>query len=342
MRRKNRALLRYFCAAAAVIVVLGSVFSASAATLHDRLVPIGKTAGIKLFADGVIVVETTEVETEKGKVTPAKNAGLTTGDIILTVDGKKVSENAELAAALEGRDGVKTEFVIQRGSGEKTLLVTPVKDLRGKVCIGASVRDSIAGIGTITYYDPETQTFGALGHGICQGEDGELFPLGEGCLVPSSVVGINKGEAGKPGELLGVFDSDGDCGKILINSEQGIFGELGADELYPENFSEPAISCGEGVKQGKAQILSNIFGETVEFYEIEIVKIAGADRQTRNFQFVVTDPALLEATGGIVQGMSGSPIIQDGKLVGAVTHVLVNDPTRGYGIFIENMLDAAA
>lgn len=341
MKRKNTPLLRCACAVAAMLIVFGSAFSASAGRLPEKLVPIGRTAGIKLFAEGVIVVETTEIETQNGKASPARDAGISAGDIILTVEGKKVTENAELSAALEGREEKKTELRVQRGETERTFSVTPVKDVRGKVCIGASVRDSIAGIGTITYYDPETGTFGALGHGICQSESGELFPLGSGCLVPSSVVGINKGEAGKPGELLGVFDSDGDCGKILINSEQGIFGELEGDELYPENFAASALPLSETVEKGKAYVLSNVFGENVSEYEIEIIKIINLDRATRNFQFRVSDDVLLEATGGIVQGMSGSPIIQNGKLVGAVTHVCVNDPTTGYGILIENMMDAA-
>ena len=341
MKTKNRPLLRHLGVFAVLLIFWGSGFSASAASLPERLVPIGKTAGIKLFAPGVIVVKLSEVETQKGKAAPAKEGGILAGDIILSVGGKEVKENAELSSALEDRAGKKTEFVVLRGEKEKKVFVTPIEDIRGKVCIGASVRDSIAGLGTITYYDPETETFGALGHGICCGEGGELFPLGEGCLVPSSVVGINKGEAGKPGELLGVFDSNGDRGSILINSEQGIFGELEADELYPQSFSGDSVPLGRGIEKGKATILSNVCGETVGCYEVEIVKIWGADRETRNFQIRVTDHALLEATGGIVQGMSGSPIIQNGRLVGAVTHVSVNDPSMGYGIFIENMLDAA-
>ncbi|MBR6772188.1 MAG: PDZ domain-containing protein [Clostridia bacterium] len=341
MKKRNTPLLRYAGAAAALFIVLSSAFSAAAGRLPEMLVPVGRTAGIKLFAPGVIVVETSGVETRSGRAEPAADAGIIPGDIILAVEGNAVDENAELISALDGRAGIKTRLRILRDEDEKNVFVIPVENLRGQVCIGASVRDSIAGIGTITYYDPQTETFGALGHGICQSENGGIFPLGSGCLVSSAVVGINKGQAGKPGELLGVFDSDGDCGNILVNSERGLFGELEEDELYPENFGEEAIPTGDA-KKGSAVIMSNISGENVSSFQIEIIKLSEGNRTTRNFRFRVTDAALIGATGGIVQGMSGSPVIQDGKLVGAVTHVCVNDPTVGYGIFIENMLDAAA
>ena len=175
MKTKNRPLLRHWGAFAVLLIFLGSAFSASAAELPERLVPVGRTAGIKLFAPGVIVVEISEVETQNGKVCPAKDGGILAGDIILSVGGKEVKENAELSSALEDRAGKKTEFVVLREEKEKKVFVTPVSDIRGKVCIGASVRDSIAGIGTITFYDPETETFGALGHGICCGEGGEPY-----------------------------------------------------------------------------------------------------------------------------------------------------------------------
>ena len=342
MKKGNKRLLSSVLVFALLLFAAGRGASAYAAELPEKLVPIGRTAGIKLFADGVVVLATGEVETPAGALSPAESGGLMPGDVILYVNGERVTENEMLSSSLEGRAGQKTEFKIRRGDGEKTLWVTPAEDLKGDCCIGASVRDSIAGIGTITYYNPEDGTFGALGHGICQSESGELFPLGSGCLVPSEVVGVNKGAAGKPGELLGAFDSDGDCGEIRANTERGIFGSLEADGLYPENLNGEALSLGDKAEKGKAYVLSNVFGGNVAKYEIEIVKTANVDRLTKNFQFRVSDAVLLEATGGVVQGMSGSPIIQNGKLIGAVTHVSVNDPTVGYGILIENMLSAAA
>ncbi|MBR4940503.1 MAG: PDZ domain-containing protein, partial [Clostridia bacterium] len=269
-----------------------------------------------------------------------KAAGLKPGDLITAVNGRIITENRDLRAALSECAGVKTELRVNRNGQELTLTVTPEKGLKGEVKIGASVRDSMAGIGTVTYFDPEASTFGSLGHGICQSENGCLFPVGSGCLVPSTVVGVNRGTEGEPGELLGEFEGDKNSGNLTGNTVSGLFGEIEKDSAFFLNGDEKAIPVGEGIKKGKAYIMSNIYDKEVNLYEIEVVKIVNSERETRNFIIRVTDTVLLEATGGIVQGMSGSPIIQNGKLVGAVTHVLVNDPTMGYGILIENMLNS--
>ncbi|MDD6263039.1 MAG: SpoIVB peptidase [Clostridiales bacterium] len=330
-----------FAVSAAMIFTFAAVPTAAAYS-PESLVPVGRTVGIKLYADGVIVLGLSPFDTPRGAVCPAKDAGICVGDVILSVENQKVTTTDGLQSALSGRAGKETALEILRGDGEISVTVVPEADPGGNVRIGASVRDSMAGIGTLTYYDPETQTFGALGHGICDGNTGMLVHLGSGCLVPSSVIGVQKGISGEPGELLGVFDSENDCGRLAGNTDCGLFGTLDSSELYPELLCGNALPVKNSAEKGRAYILSNISGGEVRQYEIEIVKTVNFERSTKNFFIRVIDPVLLEATGGIVQGMSGSPIIQNGCIVGAVTHVLVNDPTCGYGILIGNMLNASA
>ena len=309
----------------------------------DRLVPVGRTAGIKIYADGAIITDFSEVQTENGMISPARDAGLQVGDVITHVNGKAVASSEELIAAVNSASGA-VDLTVLRGGQTIRCRMTPCKELGGsKMRIGAFVRDSVAGIGTITFYDPVTGVFGALGHGISESETGALMPLGSGCLIPSTVTGVHRGEHGAPGELVGSFDLSRDSGRLHNNLDTWLFGVLGAGELYPDLLSAEAVPVAKAgeVKVGKAEILANVSGSTVKSYEIEIVKLLGADKTTKNMYIRVTDAELIEATGGIVQGMSGSPILQNGKIIGAVTHVLVSDPEYGYGIFIENMLDTA-
>jgi stage IV sporulation protein B len=219
--------------------------------------------------------------------------------------------------------------------------VAPEQNDRGDYAIGAWIRDSMAGIGTVTYYDPQTKTFGALGHGITDVDTAVLMPFSAGSVLPSTVKAVKRGEAGCAGELRGDFALDRELGTLDANTAAGIFGRMEAEDAeWLWGQALPVASKGE-VKPGRAAIRSNIRGDEVREYEIEILKVQSNAPDGRDLILSVTDPDLIAATGGIVQGMSGSPIIQDGKLVGAVTHVLLNDPTRGYGIFIENMLEAA-
>jgi len=311
----------------------------------DYLVPIGRTAGIKIYAGGILIVEFSEYETEAGLLSPARDGGLKVGDLITDVGGVSVKTMQELQAEISKYSGLQVTLSVLRGSDTLSLAVIPREDpTDGSVKIGAWVRDSMAGIGTITFYDPESGVFGALGHGITDSDTGMLMPLGSGSLIPSSIVGINKSEDGKPGELIGIFDTDKNCGSLYGNYDTGLFGTLNIDELYPDLLSADPIPVGDSdtVVRGSAYILSNIAGDSVEKYEIEIIKIINADRSTKNLYIRVTDPVLLSKTGGIVQGMSGSPIIQNDCIIGAVTHVLINDPVYGYGILIENMLEYAA
>ena len=203
-------------------------------------------------------------------------------------------------------------------------------------CIGAWVRDSMAGIGTMTYYDPKSGEFGALGHGITDVDTALLMPFSNGSILPSTVKAVRRGEAGSAGELRGDFNLTENLGELTANTACGVFGVMESGEYV----DGAALPVGEA-RTGEAVICSNVEGDETREYAIEILKVTADSPDGRDLVLSVTDPELIEKTGGIVQGMSGSPIIQDGRLVGAVTHVLVNDPTRGYGIFIENMLEAA-
>ncbi len=320
--------------------MLAFMLSFGSALAVDSLVPVGRAAGIKLHADGVMIASVDPVTTSVGQVSPAKTAGLQPGDIILTVNEKPVDTNDGLQEQVAASEGKAISLKIRREDKTVACKVTPVQDTAGKYRLGVMIRDGMAGIGTITYVDPETGAYGSLGHGICDGESGVLVPLADGSLMEASVSNVHRGEAGAPGALQGEFNLQEDMGTVEKNTDTGIFGVLTDDSYYKSGEKMPLAAADE-VKAGPCEIWSNVEGEAVQHYQAEITKTS-KDKNDGVLMLHVTDPVLLEKTGGIVQGMSGSPIIQDGKLIGAVTHVLVNDPTRGYGILIENMLDAGA
>ena len=328
--RKQRMAALFF----SVLLGLCSVRAEAAGT--RRLVPVGHTIGIKLFSDGVVVIGLAQVETDRGLSAPGKECGLRVGDVIEEANGTQIESSAQFSRLLQC--GGTVELSVCRNGQELTLSARPVPDEDGTYRLGAWIRDSMAGIGTITFYDPETGQFGALGHGVTDGDTGLLMPLLDGAVMPSTVKAVKIGSAGAPGQLRGEFDLTRDVGTLSANTEQGVFGTLESGTLT-DGEAIPIASRDE-VRVGKAWIRANIGGDSVEEYEIEILKVLGGDG-AQNLLLRVTDDELIAKTGGIVQGMSGSPIIQDGKLVGAVTHVLVNDPVKGYGILIENMLDAA-
>ncbi len=298
------------------------------------LVPVGQAIGVKLFAHGVMVVGLSEEKTA------AKEAGLREGDIILALNDTEI-ESAENFTSLLQQNGAE-ELTLTLRRGARTMEVSATPDRNGSVyCLGAWVRDSMAGIGTMTFYDPQTGRFAALGHGITDVDTGNLMPLSRGSVMEASVKAVRRGASGSPGELRGDFDLEHDFGTLYANTERGVFGTV-SDRSVMENLEKALpVASKEELMEGEAMILANVSGEETREYKIEIEKVLDAQSPVRNMLIRVTDPALLEKTGGIVQGMSGSPIIQNGKLVGAVTHVLVDRPERGYGIFIENMLDAA-
>lgn len=304
----------------------------------EKLIPLGRTTGIKLFSRGTMVVGFSDLESTG--TCPAKAGGMQEGDVLLALNGHEITGNEMLTALLSALPDENAVFTVLRNGQETTVKVKAVYD-PSLDChrIGTWIRDSVAGIGTITFVDPETGVFGALGHGICDADTGQLVTFGTGSVMPSSVTAVQKSQNGTPGQLCGQFDLIHDQGWLVSNCDSGIYGMLTEDTLYRERQALPVADDSE-VREGAATILSNVNGEETEEYEVRILKVYG-DREGRDLLLEVTDPDLLAVTGGIVQGMSGSPIIQDGKLVGAVTHVLVNDPARGYGILIENMLDAA-
>jgi len=337
-------IIRRCCAAAVFLCVLcGSLawFPAQAAgaqTERRTVIPVGRAVGIKLYSDGVLVVGLSGVETQTGKQSPGKACGLKTGDVITHINGSEVDTIEQVQKQLSRAQGEGLTIRVERGEKSVQLTARPVENADGTAQLGVWLRDSMAGIGTMTFYDPESGSFAALGHGINDVDTAALMPMESGAIMPASVGDVKKGLPGQPGELHGEFDLSTELGELRANTERGIFGQARGLEVSGQPME---IAKRGEVKTGKAVILSNVRGEQVEEFAVELLCVDQSSTGNRNMLLKVTDPQLLALTGGIVQGMSGSPIIQDGKLVGAVTHVLVNDPTRGYGIFIENMLDAA-
>ena len=329
------ALALLLCAAmpagAAAVTADGAGQAASA----RMLVPVGHTVGIKLFARGVMVVKAPE------SGTPAEDCGLQSGDIIVKCGGVSVTSTEQFQALLQENGETATDLQVRREGESVTLSVSPEQNQEGAYCIGAWIRDSMAGIGTMTYYDPDSGAFGALGHGITDTDTALLMPFASGSILPSTVKAVKKGAVGDAGELRGDFDLSCDLGDLSANTASGIFGTLDPGE-FTERLGDPMpVAAAAEVHAGPATILSNVEGDSVEEYDIEILQVVEDSADGRDLVISVTDPELLSATGGIVQGMSGSPILQDGKFAGAVTHVLLNDPSKGYGILMETMLDAA-
>jgi len=291
-----------------------------------RLIPGGEIFGIQLKSAEVLVVDT-EKSTDEDS--------LQVGDRILEIDGVVITRAADVARTVKQSNGVSTVTVL-RGGVKKTLRVTP-DGTEGNYRLGITVRDGTAGIGTVTYVDPETGTFGGLGHGICDAETGELFPMREGIVTEVTLGGVKRGEVGKPGELHGVLRT-GKIGVLYKNCDCGVFGKLNA---RPTGKEALPIATRDEIKEGPAVICATVHGGEACAYEVTIGDIDYQSDGVKSFTVKVTDPALIAMTGGIVRGMSGSPIIQNGKLIGAVTHVMVANPTEGYGIIIENMLNAA-
>lgn len=309
-------------------------------SMPKALIPIGHTVGIKLFSEGVLVVGLSELETTGGTAAPAKDCGLKVGDFILEADGTEVESTEHFQSLMEEAGGSETCLTVKRNGRTMELEVAGVQCSDGAWRLGAWVRDSLAGIGTMTYYDPESGVFATLGHGINDVDTGQLMTLDVGSIMGSKVKAVQKGVAGQPGELRGDFDMSGDLGELYANTDCGVFGTMDSCPMA-DSSQAVEVARADQVRKGSAEILANVSGDQVERYQVEITKICTGSGDTQNFIIQVTDPRLLEATGGIVQGMSGSPILQDGRLIGAVTHVMVDDPTSGYGIFIENMLKAA-
>ncbi len=337
-KRLSRAASSVLCAAL-IFILAGSQTVLRAAGDDTRLIPGGVPFGVKLYAEGVSVVGVADVKCAAESVSPARDAGILEKDIILALDGKKVSAVTEVSDIVAASEGASIEVTVRRGQEQFTTSLTPVRSSEdGKYKAGLLIRDGAAGIGTVTYVDPDDGSFAGLGHGICETGTTELAPLKRGAVVNVTVSGITKGQVGAPGELKGYFSS-GKIGTLFGNTECGVYGVFAK---YPDGLSLEAVEvAGVGeICVGDAELWCTTDSGGIGKYTVKISEIDHSGRHVKNFVVTVTDPTLLSKTGGIVQGMSGSPILQNGKLVGALTHVLVNDPTRGYGIFIENMLEA--
>ena len=305
-----------------------------------RLCPGGMPFGAKMFTDGLIVVGFSEVDCESGSKQPAYDAGIRMHDVILKINGEPLASAAHMSEIVSASDGKPMTFTVRRSETELEFTLAPTFSVGEQTYkTGLWVRDNTAGIGTVTYIDPTTGAFAGLGHGICDGETGALLPLSRGMIANVSISGVRRGTSGTPGELKGYFSS-GKIGALLGNTSAGVYGILSdIPNGVSKNTSLP-IALKDEIHDGKAQIYCTLDENGIKSYEVTIRKIKNAT-DNKCMEVTVTDPALIEITGGIVQGMSGSPIIQDGRLIGAVTHVLISDPTKGYGIFIENMLEAA-
>ncbi len=321
--------------AAGCIFLGGNALPASAAT--ELYYIGGMTAGFSLSAGGVEIVGFKEVSSEQGAFCPATEAGMRTGDVIVAVDGIHTKSIEDLNAAFARSKGKSVTITLKRGGEQAKIEITPVQDRHtGKYKIGILIRDTLSGIGTVTYIQKDTLRFGALGHAVC-GEDKSALTIADSSVYLCSIVSVNRGERGKAGELRGLFMNDSRLGEADKVCETGLYGNFsgGYDFSNAETVEAAPLTA---ATIGKAVIYSTVDGVTPKAYEIAIAKVDANNRENKNFVIKVTDEALIAETGGIVQGMSGSPIIQNGKLVGAVTHVFLNDPTRGYGIGIENML----
>lgn len=309
---------------------------------RQLLIPGGQSIGVKLNTKGVLVVALSEIEDLNGKKhNPSLDAGLQVGDIIVKANDIEVKNSQHLIDIINHSNG-DIKLKVKRKNKNFVTSIKPIKNIQDKYLrIGVWVRDKTAGIGTLTFVDPQSNKFGALGHGITDIDTRQLLPVGKGEIIKAKVSSIEQGKKGEPGEIRGIFfDSDSMIGKIHSNTEFGIYG-ITMDDFLSEEKAMPVAMQNE-IKEGEAFILTTIDGYRIEKYKAEIIKKEHQNNpEPKGMIIKITDNRLIKSTGGIVQGMSGSPIIQDGKLVGAITHVFVNDPTRGYGLYIEWMLEKA-
>lgn len=310
-----------------------------AVTTQPVVTVCGSPFGIKIYTNGVLVVGMSDISTAAGKTNPAAAAGVCVGDTILSVNGDKVTSSREVARLVNGCQGKAITLGLLRDGVEFTASFVPARPVGDTgYRLGLWIRDSAAGVGTLTFYDPETRTFAGLGHAVCDVDTGEQMSLSDGEIVPARIFGVKKSESGKPGELKGCFEP-GTLGELKINGEEGLYGHL---TVLPTGGCTMPVAAAQQVHTGPAEVLVTLDGTKPQAYSIVIRQVKHNGLHTSRHMIIeITDSRLLALSGGIVQGMSGSPIIQDGHLAGAVTHVLVDTPTRGYGIFAETMLQKA-
>lgn len=308
----------------------------SASAESSTVILGGQPFGVKFYNDGVMVIELEEFFNGSHYVCPAKEGGLQVDDVIKKVNGIEIKTNEDLQETATGCGGKGMSFIIERDGKELCKTVKPQANTVGTYLLGAWVRDSCAGIGTVTYYNPDDNYFAALGHGICDRDTGAMMPLGEAEIVGASISSVEKSSTGKAGSLNGYFN-DKTLGTVTTNTINGIYGTI-IDNSYLSGDRFEIAEFDE-IQTGDAQLFTTINGERPESYDLKITSIRNDDpRNNENFVIKVTDKRLLDECGGIVQGMSGSPIVQNGKLIGAVTHVFLNNPEEGYGVAAQFMV----
>ena len=305
--------------------------------------PGGISIGVKINNKGALVVGYSDISTHEGlSESPGKVAGIELGDIIEEVNWENIETCSDLISKVKTCRNDEMTVKILRGNSELTKKISLIKE-DNEYKIGLWVRDSTAGIGTLTFYDKDSKTFGALGHPITDGDTNVSFNIKSGTLLRSSVLSIKKGERGNPGEIKGLFINENESiGNIEKNTNSGIYGDASVELINPNFNKAMTVAYRDEIKEGHAQIITTVEDGGAKAYDIEILKLLPQDEPgSKSMIIKIVDPVLLEKTGGIVQGMSGSPIIQNGKIIGAVTHVLINKPDVGYGIYIEWMLQDA-
>ena len=308
---------------------------------RTTVIPVGNIAGLKLYTSGVLVVGMSEIEGEDSKIyKPYENTGIEEGDTIVKINDNEINTTDELIEKINMSKGEKVEIEYIHDEETKECSITPVKTSAEEYKLGLWVRDSAAGVGTVSFYEPDTHIFGALGHGITDIDTGDLLNIAKGEFVTAKILDIKKGEDGNPGKIQGTVEEQETIGEISKNTEFGIYGKIkNISSLNIDTSKEMEVALRDEIQLGKATILCSLDNQTVGEYEIEITKINKENNyNNKSMEIKVTDEKLIEKTGGIIQGMSGSPIIQNGKFIGAITHVLVNSSTEGYAIFGDLML----
>ncbi len=319
---------------------LFNLFSVKDVTVNvipkTTVIPLGKAIGMKMYTKGVLVVGMSEIEGQK----PYENSGIETGDKIVEVNNVKINNTEELIACVNSSKGESIEITYISDNEEEVANMSPVKTGENEYKLGLWVRDAAAGVGTLTFYEPSTGEFGALGHGINDVDTYQLIDIANGELVTTNIIDIVKGEDGTPGEIRGVIDGGSTIGSIYKNTNYGVYGKvIDTSRLNLSKNNEIEVANRSEITTGKAEIMCELEDGKIEKYEIEIQKIFLENNQDNKSMLIkVTDEDLIEKTGGIIQGMSGAPIIQNGKFIGAVTHVLVNDSKMGYAVFADLMI----
>ena len=307
---------------------------------RTKIIPLGQIGGIKLYTNGVLVVGMTEIKgTDNKKHRPYENSGIKEGDMITEVAGKQIVDTKQLISIVNSSKGEKLKIIYTRNSETLECNITPIKTDYNEFKLGLWVRDSAAGIGTMTFYEPQTKKFAALGHGISDIDTGELVNISKGEFITTKILSILKGQKGKTGKIQGSIENQTVRGKIYKNTNLGIYGKAGNINAINLNNKEKDVASRDEIKLGKATILCNLDNKEIKEYSIEVEKIfLNNNYDNKSMLIKVTDEELLRKTGGIIQGMSGCPIIQNNKFIGSVTNVLVNDPTQGYGLFGDLMI----